>query len=801
MTMDIQAKKLLDTFAAARRTEMDELARLLRPEVHEALRLADDEERTVRLLEAAQAAFAVALGDFDGDQRLSSDEFINDLQESIELLEPDGTQAQEDRLVNWLATAAMGGASYATSNPTWNKTWVTMRDEDVRDTHEDLHGESIPVDDLFTVNTDPPARPLYPGQPVGPVEAWINCRCVMMTAPPTVGLVSAAPTKPLDELDELDDEDDEEPPAPEELIDGRTDEEMEWHAVIAPIGSRSGDGRTFTELVWRDLPLPLEWQPMTAPHHDGSVIVGAQHRLGQVGNEVRASGRWVDNEHAEQVIGLIAEGAVRSVSVQIDDAMEMAAADDSGGVDYTGRICATTIVNVGAFPECWIKLGPPPDDFFDGEDEALAASCECEEFRNYDAATRKKMAKNGTAMPDGSFPIADREDLANAIQSIGRAKNPDAARRHIRKRAKALGAESMLPDTWALAVDGGQNSTDNGTVEAFRRGAGWVTHPKETRRLHHYWTKGKGALKIRWGQPGDFNRCRRQLAKYIRPTLLNQVCAQWHKDAMGIWPGEHRALEDSVIATAPISMLASATPSPLPPKRSWFDDQHLDGPTALTVDKRTGQLFGHIATWGQCHIGIDGECVEPPHSPTNYAYYHTGVVETDEGEIPCGVLTMNTGHADLRAGAKRAVAHYDDTGLQVARVRAGEDEFGIWVAGVADVMDEADFAKFRAAAISGDWRNIAGNLELVAGLAVNVPGYPVPRAALAASGGHRQALVAANVVTRSEASIIDVDAIAAAVVARLDDRQKRLDRLAALAPINKMAKQRRVDAMKALVEV
>lgn len=51
-------------------------------------------------------------------------------------------------------------------------------------------------------------------------------------------------------------------------------------------------------------------------------------------------------------------------------------------------------------------------------------------------------------MPDGSFPIPDKDALRRAIQSIGRAKNPDAVKRHIKKRAKALGATDMLPDDW-----------------------------------------------------------------------------------------------------------------------------------------------------------------------------------------------------------------------------------------------------------------------------------------------------------------------------------------------------------------
>src|SRR5205085_943051 len=50
----------------------------------------------------------------------------------------------------------------------------------------------------------------------------------------------------------------------------------------------------------------------------------------------------------------------------------------------------------------------------------------------------------------------------------------------------------------------------------------------------------------------------------------------------------------------------------------------------------------------------------------------------------------------------------------------------------------------RASAPSGDWRRIGGNLELVGLLAVNVPGFPVPRPqVLTAAGGQQLALVAA----------------------------------------------------------
>jgi hypothetical protein len=61
---------------------------------------------------------------------------------------------------------------------------------------------------------------------------------------------------------------------------------------------------------------------------------------------------------------------------------------------------------------------------------------------------RAKLAKKGEAMPDGSFPIRNRTDLRNAIASVGRASDPDAARAWIIKRARALKAVHELPASW-----------------------------------------------------------------------------------------------------------------------------------------------------------------------------------------------------------------------------------------------------------------------------------------------------------------------------------------------------------------
>lgn len=71
--------------------------------------------------------------------------------------------------------------------------------------------------------------------------------------------------------------------------------------------------------------------------------------------------------------------------------------------------------------------------------------------RDFNTKQRTSMAKKGTAMSDGSFPISNTSDLANAVSAYGRAKDKAAAKRHIIKRARALGAVGSLPDDWNVS--------------------------------------------------------------------------------------------------------------------------------------------------------------------------------------------------------------------------------------------------------------------------------------------------------------------------------------------------------------
>ena len=227
-------------------------------------------------------------------------------------------------------------------------------------------------------------------------------------------------------------------------------------------------------------------------------------------------------------------------------------------------------------------------------------------------------------------------------------------------------------------------------------------------------------------------------------------------------PAENAALVASGFLSAPI---------PAVPPRDWFKNPALGKPTPLTVTE-DGRIYGHVAAWHVNHIGLPNN-TKPPRSRSKYAYFHTGLVRTNDGkDVPVGQLTLAGGHASLHASAAQAAKHYDDTASAIADVHAGEDQYGIWVAGsLRPEATEAQIRSLRASAPSGDWRPVGGSLELVAVCQVNVPGFPIARAlmasgsvvALVAAGAFEMAMMRYDAVSRLSAKADALGALSASV--------------------------------------
>lgn len=87
--------------------------------------------------------------------------------------------------------------------------------------------------------------------------------------------------------------------------------------------------------------------------------------------------------------------------------------------------------------------------------------------RTFSAEKREELADKGFALPDGSYPIENVDDLKNAIKAFGRSNPGDRSEvaHHIEKRAKALGKVDLIPDTEifqkALKESSGVNETES----------------------------------------------------------------------------------------------------------------------------------------------------------------------------------------------------------------------------------------------------------------------------------------------------------------------------------------------------
>lgn len=114
----------------------------------------------------------------------------------------------------------------------------------------------------------------------------------------------------------------------------------------------------------------------------------------------------------------------------------------------------------------------------------------------------------------------------------------------------------------------GSYSHDDGTTHsdhlapptvAQMKAAGVDTAPVATEKLREYWAHGEGAAKIRWGEPGDFDRCVTHLSKHMTPEQAKGYCAERHHDALGVWPGQEHDKDGKAMTYDPTLDKPTAT--------------------------------------------------------------------------------------------------------------------------------------------------------------------------------------------------------------------------------------------------
>jgi hypothetical protein len=183
----------------------------------------------------------------------------------------------------------------------------------------------------------------------------------------------------------------------------------------------------------------LAWRPVTLDHPDDAVTAKnwKQLAVGYVTGKVARDGDYI-----EVPLALMDHDAITAVQnghaqLSVGYGAKLVWGD---GVTPAGEPYHAVQTDIRANHVAVVKMARGGDKLKIGDDKTGD--------REFSTAEREAAAEKGQAMPGGGFPIKSEKDLKNAIQAVGRAKDPAAAKAHIKKRAKALGLTSLIPKQW-----------------------------------------------------------------------------------------------------------------------------------------------------------------------------------------------------------------------------------------------------------------------------------------------------------------------------------------------------------------
>jgi 2'-5' RNA ligase len=525
-----------------------------------------------------------------------------------------------------------------------------------------------------------------------------------------------------------------------------------WRGLLAPINKPTGDGRRMGPgaVTHRPLPLPLKWQRIDEQGHDTSTVIGLMDKIDidEQAGEVWAEGEMFDDISPSQMPRL-AEDVAEAMTLSRKQVIGPSVDPGSAQAIMVLKGSNTELTPGAMDAAMWASGGVAPETemLFTAYEIAAAtlvpvpafAQCRPFELGVSDALTAAQVQTSGLA----GLPLAPREHPWDG----------DAAARRLAASCTPEGSDE--PD-WGCYSDGflyRYVDRDPNTRGAYGYGVVDVIDgqkvivPRAVFAVANILSGGRGG--------GNLPTAAQQGMRTAVETLYGRMAKQFKDPALvAPWANGRAAL---VAAAAPLPM----------PDASLFHDPQLAQITPITQrDLGNGwvHVFGHIATHDVCLVGMPGVCTTAPYSDQEYAPFHrysttrggtplpvaAGRITAAHGEMfdSCRCCRGNDDHACANLSFGAAIGHHDQMRV-LAYVCSGEDEANnaIWVSGVrAPEANADDINLLNRKKVSGDWRDMAGSMELVEVLALakQSPGFPLPRVSV--DGRRQRALTAAGVV-------------------------------------------------------
>lgn len=173
----------------------------------------------------------------------------------------------------------------------------------------------------------------------------------------------------------------------------------------------------------------------------------------------REDGFYIQAEIVEPVaVKLIEKGVYTGFSIGIRYPRVVSDMKARGGRINGGKIIEVSTVDYPALGSAKIlEIGDAPfaKKFVIAEDSGAGdtrnVSFVGKNFvgkREFSEEERKKLADEGKAEPDGSYPIEKPKDVRNAVRDWGRGGSKASDKKHIISRARAIGRTDLLPADW-----------------------------------------------------------------------------------------------------------------------------------------------------------------------------------------------------------------------------------------------------------------------------------------------------------------------------------------------------------------